>query len=279
MEIRLQRVLKHFGLTGAALLAETGIAGLWTARDRSGNLRVVKIYRKGHFGNEAGGIALIRAWAGTGACVQVLDTCEDAMLMPWLDGPLLGARSRAGADLDACARLGQLAATLHRAPLPALPSLPRLATWFDALFALRMAPGCAEALKRDMGRASALARTLLDDSPPARALHGDLHHDNVLEAPQGPVAIDAKGVLGDPAYELANALRNPKGCAAELRDPGHMRARRDILAEHSGTCPSRLARWGAAKCALSVAWRSGGLLQRDAEADLLALLLAQAEVQ
>ncbi|MGP6086238.1 aminoglycoside phosphotransferase family protein [Antarctobacter jejuensis] len=277
MDRRLQEVLTDFGLSAPEPFAETAIAALWTARNRTGERCVVKLYHAGTFGNEATGVSLMRAWADSGACVHVLATLDDALLMPFLEGPQLGARSRAGDDVTACADLGRLAARLHRAPLPALSGLPGLDTWFQALFALRFAPACKAPLKRAMGRAAGLARDLLAEAAEPRPLHGDLHHDNVIETAQGPIAIDAKGVWGDPAFELANALRNPKGCGERLRDADHMRARLQVMAEQSGTCPARLARWGAAKSALSIAWRSGGLLEQDAEGDLLALLITIAE--
>lgn len=41
-------------------------------------------------------------------------------------------------------------------------------------------------------------------------LHGDLHHDNILNSGKDKwVAIDPKGVFGDPYFELAAFIRNP----------------------------------------------------------------------
>jgi streptomycin 6-kinase len=43
-----------------------------------------------------------------------------------------------------------------------------------------------------------------------RLLHGDLHHYNVLfDSERGWLAIDPKGVIGEPEYELGAVLRNP----------------------------------------------------------------------
>jgi streptomycin 6-kinase len=40
-------------------------------------------------------------------------------------------------------------------------------------------------------------------------LHGDLHHDNILTATrQSWLAIDPKGIVGEPAYETAPLLLN-----------------------------------------------------------------------
>ena len=40
-------------------------------------------------------------------------------------------------------------------------------------------------------------------------LHGDLHHDNILQTANNWVVIDPKGVIGEPAYEVAAFIRNP----------------------------------------------------------------------
>ena len=40
-------------------------------------------------------------------------------------------------------------------------------------------------------------------------LHGDLHQDNILQNGETWVVIDPKGVIGEPAYEVAAFIRNP----------------------------------------------------------------------
>jgi streptomycin 6-kinase len=48
---------------------------------------------------------------------------------------------------------------------------------------------------------------------PAVLLHGDLHHLNVLSSRDGWLAIDPKGILGEPAFEPYALFRNPPGIA------------------------------------------------------------------
>ena len=91
---------------------------------------------------------------------------------------------------------------------------------------------------------------------------------------RGFCAFDAKGVLGERAYELANAFRNPAGAAELLRDPARQRARAASWSAAFGVDRARLRYWAAVKCALSIAWRSGGRVGADAEFDLLSCLLA-----
>lgn len=47
----------------------------------------------------------------------------------------------------------------------------------------------------------AKARKLADDDTPQVLLHGDMHPGNVLQGPHGPVAIDPRACVGDPAVD------------------------------------------------------------------------------
>lgn len=49
-------------------------------------------------------------------------------------------------------------------------------------------------------------------------LHGDLHHGNILLHGTRWLAIDPKGLVGDPAYECAAFLRNPMGQLKQIPD-------------------------------------------------------------
>lgn len=40
-------------------------------------------------------------------------------------------------------------------------------------------------------------------------LHVDLHHDNILQNGNEWLVIDPKGVVGEPAYEVAAFIHNP----------------------------------------------------------------------
>ena len=61
----------------------------------------------------------------------------------------------------------------------------------------------------NLQKARKLARKLLKTAGPDVFLHGDLHHDNILQNGNDWLAIDPKGVTGEPAYEVAAFIRNP----------------------------------------------------------------------
>lgn len=87
-------------------------------------------------------------------------------------------------------------------------------------------------------------------------LHGDLHHWNILSAEREPwLALDPKGVVGEPAYEVGALLRNPLPGLLDTPNPGRILARRvDQLAEELGFDRQRLIGWGVAQAVLSAWW-------------------------
>ncbi len=87
-------------------------------------------------------------------------------------------------------------------------------------------------------------------------LHGDLHQDNILAAARQPwLAIDPKGLIGEPAYETGSLLRNPLPELLKLPQPGHVLARRiDQLAEELSLDRVRVRNWGLAQSVLAAWW-------------------------
>ena len=115
---------------------------------------------------------------------------------------------------------------------------------------------------RDWGRSLAPASRaagvffeLCDSMSNEVVLHGDLHHENLLRAHAGWLAIDAKGVVGEPAYEVGALLRNPKPGLLSLPHPGRvLRRRADALCEALDLDRSRVRAWAYAQAVLSAAW-------------------------
>jgi streptomycin 6-kinase len=98
-----------------------------------------------------------------------------------------------------------------------------------------------------------LRAELLQGTPPSRLMHGDLHHFNLLDGnASGWVAIDPKGVIGDPAYEPAAFLLNP-GPAVFL-DGSLQQARIAIFAEQLGIDARRIVRWAFVQAVLGAWW-------------------------
>jgi streptomycin 6-kinase len=96
-------------------------------------------------------------------------------------------------------------------------------------------------------------------------LHGDFHHDNVLAAGRERwLAIDPKGVVGEPAFEVGAFLHNPVLDGVDL--DRLLRRRIAIVGERLGLDRERLRKWGLVYAVLSAQWTyaSTGALDRGA---------------
>ena len=249
-------------LSAPRKIATTATSTLWQVRQANGQPAVLKILKEGEE-EEARGADYLHSLAGRGA-VQVLARSGAAILMEFCPGPSLGDLARAGQDAAAVDTLCDVILQLQTARLPATGLQP---------LASRFAPLTTAVLPGEIAQAAGIARALLADPGPPVALHGDLHHDNILHSPRGWLAIDPKGVWGDLAYEPANAFRNPEGLGDRLFDSARLHQMAQGFSQGLGLPPRRLLGWAAAHCALSTVWsRQAGQDIRD-DLRLLPLLL------
>ena len=156
--------------------------------------------------------------------------------------------AQGGSDAQATRILCATAAELHgwRGQPPA--TLVPLEHWFGALI--------DPTQSGILNECAIVAKRLLANQRECVALHGDLHHANVLDFGQrGWLAIDPKGLLGDRAFEYGVLFGNP-----DLADPRHPVAtaafeRRFVqVAQKAALEPSRLRNWIIAWAGLSASW-------------------------
>ena len=99
-------------------------------------------------------------------------------------------------------------------------------------------------------RADALRRDLLESTPGPVALHGDMHHFNVLRAGREPwLAIDPKGLAGDPCFDVCQFLRNPEPVPLSVN-----RARLDVFCAELGLERARTRDWCFVHAVLDACW-------------------------
>ena len=224
-------------------------------------------------------IAALRIFDGHGI-VQLLDSDLDR-------GALLVERLKPGTplvDLADDEAATSIAAQVMRQlwkPVPAEHPFPTVAKWAQGLQRLRKRfdGGTGPFPSYWIERAEGLFAELLGSMAEPVLLHGDLHHENILAAERQPwLALDPKGVVGEPAYEVGAFLRNPLPRILHEPQPGRMLARRVAqLAEELDFNPARLVGWGVAQAVLSAWWDfddSGDRWEESlAFAELLAALL------
>lgn len=128
-----------------------------------------------------------------------------------------------------------------------MPELVPLARWFRALERAAAAHGGI------LLRSARAARGLLGEPREAVVLHGDLHHENVLDfGARGWLAIDPKGLFGERAFDFAKLFLNPDARTAAA--PGRLARQVDVVADAAGLERRRLLRWIVAYAGLSAAW-------------------------
>ena len=252
VETALSRALIRWSLTKASPIAETPTSWIFRVEQNGRNFAVLKILKTGKGDAEQRGGELMNWYGGEGAAT-VFDRHGGTLFMEWLDGIQLGDAVRQGRDEEASIALATVVGNLHRPRAGAPEDLLPLREHFAPLFAIsiRAWPYTARDL---FARASGVALTLFDRPSAQIPLHGDLHHDNIISSPRGWLAIDPRALLGDPAYEVANALNNPIGAEALVRDPRRIASMSELLAHRLGFSRKRILGWAAAHAALSACW-------------------------
>lgn len=117
---------------------------------------------------------------------------------------------------------------------------------------------------------------LCDSSARAVVLHGDLHYGNVLSSDRlGWLAIDPKGVTGEPCYEVGDLFRNRVDELYETSDAvGAMRWRVEALADRTGFDRERIRLWALSQAVLSEVWTADDV-RRASHVDLRPARLLQ----
>lgn len=187
--------------------------------------------------------------------------CPGTMLADW------------DADDAAASRAAARTLTgLWQDAVPAHPDLIPLTAWFERAFAF---------WQEDPDQPIPPEwRAALDDFLPAalaappRLLHGDFHHFNILRAGDGWKAIDPKGVIGPPGYDIGPFLLNPWPDFLKRRDVREQLARRiEIFSVELGLPAEEIRLWGLAHAVLSTIWDVQGAGHTDGYALKLGKLL------
>jgi streptomycin 6-kinase len=203
--------------------------------------------------DERRGSALMAWWAGDGAA-QVLAFDGHALLLERAVGsPTLSERSRDGHDDEAIQTLCAVAARLHAPRRKAHPDLLSLADWFRDLEPAAASRGGF------LNQSLAAMRELLSSEREATVLHGDLHHDNVLDfgLGRGWLAIDPKGLIGERGFDFAPLFLNPdlaEPSRPVATDQARFLHRLQLVAELGKLDCRRLLKWILAWSGLSSVW-------------------------
>lgn len=193
----------------------------------------------------------LMVWLAGDGAAQVYAHDGAALVLERLqETPSLAQLAQARQDDEATRILCRVVAHLHRPRAEPPPKLPTLRQWFRSLEQAATQHELFEA-------AWAIARELLETPQDVRALHGDIHHGNVLQKKRGHsergwLAIDPKGIYGERGYDYANLFYNPS--LKWALTPGWLARQSALVAEWAALERPRLLRWIIAYGGLSAAW-------------------------
>lgn len=274
MEAILQTWIDRWRLTpdGAVFVTEYTQSRIQPVRTPDGRAAVLKIATSDE---EQRGAAAMAWWDGRGAA-QVLACDGAALLLERLhgEGELTAMAARGGADDDEATRiLCGVARRLHR-PMDATAGFLDLERRFAELHRAAAAASPEQPL---FVSARETVLSLLGEQGPKVALHGDMHHANALRSSDGTwLAIDPKGLVGDPGYDFANLLNNPTAEIAHA--PGRLARQARVIAASAGQPLRWVLRWTLAHAALSAAWSRGEGREDWVGQALTTARIAQAEL-
>lgn len=219
--------------------------------------------------DEQGGGQVMSWWCGEGAAL-VFAYDGDTILMERAEGARSLMHMALNGEDDQASRI--VCDTVRRLHWPrdtTPPELLSLREWFRDL---------APAATRYGGlfpRCLETAEALLASEQDKAVLHGDIHHDNILDfGERGWLAIDPKRIHGERLFDYANLLCNPD--LPTSRERGRFLRQLDVIVEHARVDRRRLLEWVLAFAGLSAAWfLDDGMV---ADSDLSVAHLAAAEL-
>ncbi len=204
-------------------------------------------------------IAALRCYNGCGAVKVIQANTEDGLLLmeKVCHGTPLTRLATDTTDTQATSFAVTVMQKLWT-DVPTKHTFPLVKTWLEDLTSKKqplLEPDCPlpEWL---VAEAVDLAGYLLATSSDPVLLHGDLHHDNILSCQHsGWIAIDPKGVIGEPAYETGAILRNLWADRNHVANPVEIIHRRvDQFAEELAIDKTRIRSWGIVQAVLAAIW-------------------------
>jgi streptomycin 6-kinase len=247
---------RGWNASGAVLLTETFGSRIWKVRLADGTPAIVKDLKPFDDVEDELRGAHYLAWRDGNASVNLLGFEGRQMLLEYAGETILKDLVDSGDDRKATEIAAQvleelLSPSVH--PYPA--DLQPLRDRYKSLF------GKAKA-DRKAGRpslyveAAEIAERLLSDPFEVKPLHGDLHHENILLGERGWLAIDPKGVLGDPGFDAANMFSNPLHRHELTLDPERIAHMAEVFGGVLGQPPVAILDHAIAWGGLSSSWHA-----------------------
>ncbi|CDX31495.1 Streptomycin phosphotransferase, streptomycin-resistance [Mesorhizobium plurifarium] len=250
----MQAFPERWKVSAPELIAETFSSRIWKVTREDGSPAIVKDLKPfDDVADELRGEHYL-AWRRGEGAVRLLGRDGHRMLLEYAGDRLLSEHlAEHGDDAATAIAAGVMAKLLSSSEHTPPPNLQPLRERYASLFRVAKADRTAGRTSLYV-HAADIAERLLADQHEIKPLHGDLHHDNILFGPRGWLAIDSKGVLGDPGFDAANMFYNPLDRDDLCLDPRRIEHMADIFGETLGQSPRAILDHAIAYGCLSAAW-------------------------
>ena len=257
-----------WGVSHPVLIADTFSSRIWKVRLGDGGHAVVKALKPFDDVEDELRGAHYLAWRNGPGAVRLLGFEGQSMLLEYAGETMLSGVLDKEGDEAATGIAAEVMARLFSPSDRAFPAdLQPLGERFSSLFGKAKADRTA-GLATPYVEAAKIAERLLAAPDAIRPLHGDLHHENILRGERGWLAIDPKGVLGDPAFDAANLFYNPLDLDDLCLQPERIARMAETFSKTLGQDVRNIFDYAIAYGCLSAAWHAEDGNDKDEKREL-----------
>ena len=245
----LKKYCDKWNLFDPKLIASTLTSDVFRVKIQDSDA-VLKILNKKGQRFESKGALVLRCFDGNGA-VKLLNSDEGAHLLEFVDGQHLKGLVAAGNDNLATEIICGVVARLHSYSGPIPDGLISMQRNFRSLFEKAQRENCDSIYLEG----AMLAESLIETEREVRVLHGDIHHENILQSSlRGWLVIDPQCLFGERTYDLANTFYNPTGFLEFAVSSETINQRSMIFSKRFKVDQRRILEFAFAYGCLSAAW-------------------------
>jgi|GEM_PF-10596 len=224
------------------------VSDVYIVTQNDGSKAALKILKERGVWAEAAAPKVLKSYNANGS-VNLLKSDKYAHLLEYLSGEMLSIIVKNGDDDKATHIVVDIIKNLHKDCHDNDKSYFTMHDYFEELY--------LQADKMDDPRykqATNLVDYLLKTSQGETLLHGDMHYANIMNSDRGWLAIDPKGLWGEPIYDLANFFNNPESMPDLVSNPDRVNKLADVFSAGLGYDRNRILQYAAAHMALNSAW-------------------------
>lgn len=231
------------------MIASTFTSDVFKVRFQK-SFAVLKILKEKGMQFETKGAIVLRCFDGNGA-VRLLNADEGAHLLEFADGEQL--KSLVAKNEDDCATevVAEVASRLHSYSGSIPDDLINMERNFRSLFQ-KVKNGPLDSIYVEGAN---LAERLIKTEQEVRVLHGDIHHENILNSStRGWLAIDPQCLAGERTYDLSNTFFNLNGFLSMAEAHETIDRRSSIFSRRLKIDKKRILKYAFAYGCLSACW-------------------------